>query len=279
MGVEHKEKRKSDAFRRKTFQPISQQLDEGVVVPSRGTFDVPDPRDQEEHLEIGDAGEEFTPEAQLELARDRAKAGEIDILPPRRRKQPSKTTGTLKAMSGTLLLTAVAVFGGVWRQEKIEVGFCGIGREATALSGVDVPVWASEILPQCEPCPPHAQCYRRLELACERDFIKKDHPLSLRGLIPLPPTCEPDSEKTRKVTSVADRAVQILRQRRAQYECGETDAEGNLLESPEVTEEELKQQMVTQKRKGMTDQEFSELFDRAFPDMTLREEVVETTDG
>jgi hypothetical protein len=102
--------------------------------------------------------------------------------------------------------------------------------------------------------------------------------LSLGGLIPLPPTCEPDSEKTRKITSVTDKAVQVLRQRRAQYECGEPNAEGNLIESPEVTEEELKQQMATQKRKGMTDQEFSELFDRAFPEATLREEVVETTD-
>lgn len=279
MGFEQKERRKSDAFRRKTFQPTTQQLDEGIVVPSRGTFDVADPRDQEEQLETEDAGEEFTPEAQLELVRDRAKAGEVDILPPRRHKRPSKATGTLKAMSGTLLLTAAAVFGGVWRQEKIEVGFCGIGREATALAGVEVPVWASDILPQCEPCPPHAQCYRGLELTCERDFMKKDHPLSLGGLIPLPPTCEPDSEKTRKVTSVADKAVQILRQRRAQYECGEPDAEGNPVESPEVSEVDLKHQMATQKRKGMTDQEFSELFDRAFPDVTLREEVVETTGG
>ncbi|KAF2134725.1 hypothetical protein P153DRAFT_362466 [Dothidotthia symphoricarpi CBS 119687] len=279
MGSEQKEKRKSDAFRRKTFQPTTEQVDEGIVVPSRGTFDVADPREHEEEPDTGDTGEEFTPEAQLELVRDRAKAGEMDILPPRRRRQPSKATKTLKAMSGTLLLTAAAVLGGVWRQEKIQVGFCGIGREATALAGVDVPVWASDILPQCEPCPPHAQCYRGLELTCERDFMRKDHPLSLGGLIPLPPTCEPDSEKTRKVTSVADKAVQILRQRRAQYECGEPDAEGNPVESPEVTEEELKQHMVTQKRKGMTDQEFSELFDRAFPDMTLREEVVETSDG
>lgn len=279
MGFEQKEKRKSDAHRRKTFQPNAEQLDEGIVVPTRGTFDVTDPRARHEDQDIDDAGEEFTPEEQLELVRERAKAGEVDILPPRRRKQASKATGTLKAMSGTLLLTAAAVFGGVWRQEKVAVGFCGIGREATGLAGVEVPEWASNILPQCEPCPPHAQCFRGLDLRCDPDFIRKDHPLSLNGLIPLPPTCEPDSEKTRKVTRVADRAVQILRQRKAQYECGEPDAEGNPVESPEVSEEDLKQQMTTQKRKGLTDQEFSELFDRAFPELTMREEVVETTDG
>ncbi|KAH8725551.1 Man1-Src1p-C-terminal domain-containing protein [Phaeosphaeriaceae sp. PMI808] len=276
LGSEYKERRKSEANRRKTFQPNAEQLDEGIVVPTRGNFN---PHIKMDEHDYPDAGEEFAPEEQLELVRERAKAGEVDILPPRRRKKSSKATGTLKAMSGTILLTAAAVFGGAWRQEKIAVGFCGVGRDATGLAGVAVPEWANDILPQCEPCPPHAQCYRELQLTCDRDFIRKDHPLSLNGLIPIPPTCEPDSEKTRKVNSVADRAVQILRERRAQYECGEVDAEGNLVNSPEVSEVELKQRMATQKRKGMTDDEFIELFDRAFPEMTMREEVVESTNG
>lgn len=279
LGSELKDRRKSDANRRRTIQPNAEQLDKGIVVPTRGTFDVQDPRLKHEDVDDTDAGEEFTPEEQLELVRERAKSGEVDILPPRRRKQRAKATGTLKAMSGTLLLTAAAVLGGVWRQEKIAVGFCGIGRDATSLAGVEVPEWAIDILPQCEPCPPHAQCYRDLQLSCDRDFVRKDHPMSLGGLVPIPPTCEPDSEKTRKVNSVADRAVQILRKRRAQYECGEPDADGKTVESPEVSEADLKQQIAAQKRRGMSDQEFNELFDRAFPEMTLREEVIESSDG
>ncbi|KAH7091166.1 Man1-Src1p-C-terminal domain-containing protein [Paraphoma chrysanthemicola] len=276
MGFEHKERRKSEANRRKTFQPNAEQLDEGIVVPTRGSFN---PQMKYEEQESTDVGEEFTPEEQLELVRERAHAGEVDILPPRRRKTRSKATGTLKAMSGTLLLTAAAVIGGAWRQEKIAVGFCGVGRDASGLAGVEVPDWASDILPHCEPCPPHAQCYRNLQLTCDRDFIRKDHPFSLNGLVPIPPTCEPDSEKTRKVNSITNRAVQVLRQRRAQYECGEPDADGNTVDSPEVSEVDLKQQMASQKRKGMTDEEFNDLFERAFPEMTMREEVVETTDG
>lgn len=278
-GYDLKEKRKSDAHRRTTFQPNSEQLDEGIVVPSRGTFDVADPRIKDEDDGIDDAGEEFTPEEQLELVRDRARAGEKDILPPRRRKQASKATGTIKAMSGTLLLTAAVAFGGVWRQEKVAVGFCGMGRDATSLAGVEIPEWAGQILPQCEPCPPHAQCLRGLELRCDTDFIRKDHPLSLGGLVPLPPTCEPDSDKTRKVNSIANKAVHILRERKAQYECGEPDAEGNPVESPDVSEKDLKQQMYNRKSKGLTDQEFDELFARASPELPMREEVVETTNG
>lgn len=279
LGAELKQRRKSDAYRRRTAEPHAEQYDEGVVVPSRKTFDVAAPNAKEEEHDSTDAGEEFTPEEQLELVRDRAKSGQVDILPPRRRKQPSKTTGTLKAFSATLLLTTAAVFGGVWRQEKVEVGFCGIGRDATSLAGVEVPEWANALLPQCEPCPPHAQCYRGLELTCDPDFIREDHPLTLGGLIPLPPTCKPDSAKTRKVTAVANKAVEILREKRAQYECGEPDAEGKPVETPDVAEETLKQELAAHTQKGMSDKEFSELFDRAFPETVLRDEVVETTDA
>lgn len=282
MGSEQKEKRKTDAYRRRTFQPSAEQLDDGIVVPSRGTFDVADPRVKYEDDDMVNAGEEFTADEQLALVRDRAKAGEVDILPPRRLKKRSKATGTIKAMSGTALLVAAATFGALWRQEKIAVGFCGVGQEATGLAGVEVPDWLSEnvpILPQCEPCPPHAQCGRGLEVRCDPDFIKQDHPLSFGGVIPLTPTCEPDSEKTRKVNSIANRAVQVLRKRKAQYECGEPDAQGNLVESPEITEETLKQQMTEQKSKGLSDQEFGDLFDRAFPEVTMREEVIETTNA
>lgn len=277
-GFGQYERRKSDAYRRRTVQPKTEQLDEGIMVPTRGTFDVADPRTKHEEEETTDAGEEFTPEEQLDLVRERAKAGEVDILPPRRRHKKAKATGAIKAMTGTILLTAAAAFAGVWRQEKFNVGFCGIGREATALAGVEIPIWADQILPQCEPCPPHAQCYRGLNLRCDPDFIKKDHPLALGGLIPLPPTCEPDSEKTRKVNGIANRGVEILRQRKAQYECGEPDVEGHPVESPEVSEVDLKEQMAAQKSKSLTDKEFSELFDRAFPELIMREEVVESTD-
>ncbi|EUC51231.1 hypothetical protein COCMIDRAFT_31376 [Bipolaris oryzae ATCC 44560] len=277
-GYSQHERRKSDVHRRRTVQPKTEQIDDGIMVPTRGAFDVADPRTKQEEEDTADAGEEFTPEEQLELVRERAKAGEVDILPPRKRQKKDKATGTIKAMAGTILLTATAAFAGVWRQEKINVGFCGIGREATALAGVEIPSWADQILPQCEPCPPHAQCYRGLNVRCDPDFIKKDHPLSLGGLVPLPPTCEPDSEKTRKVNGIANRAVEVLRQRKAQYECGEPDAEGHPVESPEVSEIDLKEQMAAQKSKSLTDQEFSDLFDRAFPELLMREEVVQTTD-
>ncbi|KAF2711400.1 hypothetical protein K504DRAFT_475262 [Pleomassaria siparia CBS 279.74] len=262
LGSEVKEKRKSDAFRRRTFQPHPEQLDEGIVVPSRGTFDVSSRRlpKEEQKYKIEDDGfdddDEFTPEAQLEMVRDRAKAGEVDILPPRRRSRPAKASGTIKAFSMTLLLSSLS----------LAVGFCGVGRDSTSLGGVEVPEWASALLPQCEPCPPHATCYGNLDLTCERDFVKQDHPLSVGGL-------------TRRITLVADRGVQILRQRRAAYECGEPDEAGKLVETPEVGEAELKKEISSMKRKDMSQDEFEELFRSATGEMVRRDEVVEGTDG
>ncbi|KAF2115339.1 Man1-Src1p-C-terminal domain-containing protein [Lophiotrema nucula] len=281
MGFEHREKRKSDVHRRRTAQPRNDEQQDGAVVPTRRTFDVPLARAKKEELEYDGAetGEEFTPEEQLELVRERAKAGEVDILPPRQRKRRPKASGTLKALSLTLLGTAVTVLGGVWRQEKFEVGFCGIGPPATSLAGVEVPEWATPILPQCEPCPPHAMCYQGLEVVCDRDFTKQHHPLSLGGLIPLPPTCEPDSEKMRRIGVVVDRGVELLREHRAQYECGEPDKHGKVVESPEISEAELKQELASQKKKGMSQEEFDSLWSSAIGDIAGRQEVVENTDG
>lgn len=283
LGVEQREKRKSDAHRRKTYQPKVEQLDEGIVVPTRRTFDMPVRRlpqsEPEQESDGVEAGEEFTPEEQMELVQEGAKSGEVDVLPPRRRKQKSKASGTIKAFILTLIGTSATIFGGVWRQEKLAVGFCGIGREATSLAGVELPEWANDLLPQCEPCPPHATCYQNLEVVCDKDFIKKEHPLSLNGLIPLPATCEPDSEKTRRIGVVADRTVQVLRERNAKYECGGTDADGAPVESPQVSEKALKKDLSSMKRKGMSQEEFDDLFESAIGEVLRRDEIIESTDG
>ncbi len=84
------------------------------------------------------------------------------------------------------------------------------------ISKVEVPDWALPLVePQCEPCPRMRTAYGDFVVRCETDFVVKPHPLALGGLIPLPPTCEPDGEKVRKVQAVADKAVEELREVRA----------------------------------------------------------------
>ncbi|KAF2743882.1 hypothetical protein M011DRAFT_409687 [Sporormia fimetaria CBS 119925] len=284
MGVEHRERRKSEANRRRTHQPQVEQHDGGIVVPTRRTFDVPVTRPQEDtplagESDVIEAGEEFTPEEQQDLVRQREATGQADTRLSGQQKPRSKAKGTLKAFSLTLLTTAAAVLAGAWRQEKLAVGFCYVGRDATSLAGVEIPNWASDLIPQCEPCPPHATCYPNLELVCDKDFVKKEHPLSLGGLIPLPATCEPDSEKTRRIGLVADRTVQLLRERNAKYECHEPDTTGQVVQSPQLSETELKQELLSIKRKDMSQEEFDELFASAIGEVVNRDEVVEYSDA
>lgn len=221
-------------------------------------------------------GEEFTPDEQFELE-VASRSGDSTALAHRSRGRPARRSN-LKVpflVLGTALLGA---YGTWYRQEKIAVGYCGLGRPAKEIIPVDVPVPTAIVPlvePQCEECPPHAYCYEDFSVRCEPDFVLRPHPLSLGGLVPLPPTCEPDGEKAKRVQSVADRAVEELRDRTAKFECGDlVDEQGNKADSPAMPEEELKATVSKQRSKRLNSEEFDELWAAAIGEVTGREEVV-----
>lgn len=271
--------------KRKSEGTIKIKQEDGVDVPTRTTFEFPisrlqkseveeEPEEENQDEDIG-AGEEFTPEEQLALDQEFANSNH-PILPRRR---PRKQGTVSKAASWLVILSLLGGFGAWWRKEKIEIGYCGIGKETWSLADTNVPQWAKILEPQCEPCPPHAFCYPNFQAECEHDFVLKPHPLSLGGLIPLPPTCEPDSEKARRVKAVADRAVEELRDRRAKYECGELKEDSKKAKSPGITEPDLKKEVSKKRRKGMSDAEFDDLWKGALGEIVGRDEVVSETKG
>ncbi|KAI1872490.1 hypothetical protein JX265_005370 [Neoarthrinium moseri] len=240
-----------------------------------------------------EAGEEFTPEEQLELQAEEVVNHENAVVPARRARPASKSNwGT---SLGVMLVTVLSVYAGWYRQEKIAVGYCDVGQVSGTLpTEIPLPEWAQPhlgdeiVVPQsvrdalepiCEPCPPHAYCYSDFSVRCEQDYIMKPHPFALGGLIPLPPTCEPDGEKVRRVQAVADRAVEELRERTAKFECGElVNEEGVKAESPAIEEQELKQVINQKRSKKMSNQEFDDLWGAAIGEIKAREEVkVEST--
>lgn len=269
---------------RKSETPIKQEDESFASTRSPFKFSAPylEPY-QEEPEEEGyndeesdyDAGEEFTPEEQLALEHEQAdRMYAAPAQPSRRARKQSKAS---KAAPWVVILSLLGGFAGWWRKEKVEIGFCGIGKPTWSLAETKVPEWANVLEPQCEPCPPHAFCYPSFEARCEHDFILTSHPLSLGGLIPLPPTCEPDSEKARRVKAVADKAVEELRDRRAKWECGELSADGKEARSPEINEHDLKREIGNRRRKGMSDTEFDDLWLGALGEVIGKEEVVAKT--
>lgn len=247
--------------------------------PSRSTFDfapsqsktTPDiDHSESESDDSVVEGEEFTPEEQLALENAQA---HLMYSPSSTGLQRRRKQGAISRIAPwVVIFSLLGSFGAWWRQEKIDVGFCGVGKPSWSLAETKVPDWVNVIEPHCEPCPPHAFCYPNFEARCEQDFILKPHPLSLWGLIPLPPTCEADSDKARRVKAVADKAVDELRERRAKWECGSKEKK-----SLEITEPELKQEIAKKRRKGMSDAEFEDLWKGAIGEIVGREEITSKT--
>ncbi|KAL5621487.1 hypothetical protein BROUX41_006387 [Berkeleyomyces rouxiae] len=227
-----------------------------------------------------DAGEEFTPEALQELEADIAASGQ-SVTNSYRATDPSRKFDFATPL-WVLLFTILVAYGVWYRQEKIAVGYCGLGREAKEIIPADVPVpdWIIPFVePQCELCPPHAYCYEDFVVRCEADFVLKPHPLSLSGLIPIPPTCQPDGEKVVRVKAVADKVVEELRTRRAEHECGGiVNEDGEKQGSPVIKEQALKEIISRQRRKKLAQQEFDDLWDAAIGEVKTREEVEITTE-
>ncbi|KAK5083441.1 inner nuclear membrane protein enriched at telomere/subtelomere region [Lithohypha guttulata] len=250
------------------------------------------------HLSTGVDGvettEEFTEDARQELSQEMAanrklvKARTKDV--KKLQKRPPSTAA--KAAPWTVLVTVLGTVAAWYRQEKVAVGYCGVGQPQWSLVNVEaIPSWLHEnFQPECEPCPQHASCYPDMKAHCDHDFVLRQHPLSFNGLIPFPPTCEPDSEKERRIHSVADRATELLRDRRATYECGgdlstttsgTTSASSVTVVSPaklEISEEALKETLSKQKRKGMSNDEFEDLWNSALTEIKARNEIEVTHD-
>lgn len=228
---------------------------------------------------VVEASEEFTPEEQLALAQEDAPRAQNAVVPRR-----NKGSSGFATPFWVLLITAFGAYAAWFRQEKVAVGYCGVGKPTQEIIprhlsfqdyDFDVPEWVIQLAePQCEPCPPHAYCYADHSVRCEEDFILKSHPLSAGGLIPLPPTCEPDGEKVRRVKAVADKAVEELRERRAKFECGELVGEdGKQPDTPAIAVEELKEAVSEQRSKKLSKKEFDDLWVSALGEIETRDEI------
>ena len=263
--------RDSREVRRRTedYRPTEPQTD-GVTVPSRKTFDVPVSRvaKKEELEDEMEAGEEFVPEEEQALVQ----AQQSGELVPTRRNTKAPSTNAKKLAPIMILLATLAGVGQQWRQEKLEVGYCGVGNPSTELAGVHIPDWADILRPQCQDCPQHAYCHDKLQTECEPGFVLTQHPLSLGRIVPIAPSCEPDSQRAKRVQQVKERAIEQLREQNAKYECGEAA-------SPQVAESTLKDTIVAQKSKRMSNEEFNDLWDSAFSETQGADEVQTGSDG
>lgn len=282
LSKEPSKRRVSSTVRRKTMEP--RMSHDEFHPPTSTTFEIPvsavsDLKSINNKHDI-EAGEEFTPEEQLDLMKEESITGVKAV-----RSRSTKDTSRWSRPIWALLFTLLCGYATWYRQQKLAVGYCGVGRPSEILIPEAVqaylPNWTVQLIePQCEVCPQHAYCSENLETQCEADYVLKPHPLSFAGLVPLPPTCEPDGEKVRRVKAVADRAVEELRQRRAKWECGTLiDEAGAPQSTAEVDAEELKKEVSKKRRRGMSEAEFEELWAGAIGEIGGRDEIEMRVEG
>ncbi|RFU32477.1 hypothetical protein B7463_g3873, partial [Scytalidium lignicola] len=273
----------SSTVRRKTTEPRISH--DEFHPPTSATFEIPLSAVSDlKSIDTNDveAGEEFTPEEQLDLIKEESVNGVKAVRP---RKSTNDSTSRWSRPLWALILTILCGYATWYRQQKLAVGYCGVGRQPEQWIPESVqpyiPDWAIQLVePQCEICPQHAYCSENLRTQCEADYVLKPHPLSFAGLIPLPPTCEPDGEKVRKVKAVADRAIEELRERRAKWECGTlVDETGTPGSTAEIDAEDLKKEVSQKRRRGMSETEFEELWAGAIGEIGGREEVEMRVEG
>lgn len=109
------------------------------------------------------------------------------------------------------------------------------------------------VAPSCIPCPEHAYCYANNKIECEEGFVERRDLFALLGFYG--PWCERDVETERLLATLAERAVHVLRNRRARYEC-----DGDI-PSPEMTEDELYYELLALKAPQLSEEDFRALWD------------------
>lgn len=109
------------------------------------------------------------------------------------------------------------------------------------------------VAPSCYPCPEHATCFANTEIKCDEGYIERRDLFALLGFYG--PWCERDVETERLLATLAERAVHVLRNRRARYEC-----DGDI-PSPEMTEDELYYELLALKAPQLSEEDFRALWD------------------
>ncbi|KAG4305144.1 hypothetical protein PORY_001314 [Pneumocystis oryctolagi] len=191
---------------------------------------------------------------------------------------------------------SIFVLAAIWREETIRLGYCGVETEGEHLFGslekydfIVIPNMYSSIrekLPKvllnnafiyCRPCPSHAICYPNYKLLCEKDYIVTQNIFSINGLIPIPPSCVPDTEKLRKVHIIVNEAIQILRDKNAKLECGSIKLSKG--EKEGILEEDLEKYLWEMKSPNINDEQFQELLLDAFEDIEKYDDILVEDDG
>lgn len=192
-----------------------------------------------------------------------------------------KVATTLLFLGLWVFIIGLAMFGYWYREQTILVGYCGHEiHRPTVPQNADTPVLLSKLgkyldsnlKPSCVPCPQHARCFSHLELGCYEDFVESKPWYYQYWPVfdPRSKRCIPDTKKAEKVELMIDEALDLLRARNANIQCGLT-AVDNFEAGIEVGE--LHDLLLALKAPYITEEEFEDLWKRSVVELEKEPEI------
>ncbi|CUM63724.1 uncharacterized protein PRCAT00001308001 [Priceomyces carsonii] len=176
------------------------------------------------------------------------------------------------------ILISAGLFGYWYREQTIMIGYCG--------EEIDVPTFSksegmpsllvsmgdyldANFKPSCKPCPPHARCFPYLEIGCYEDFMEAKPWFAM--INPSLKTCVPDTRKAEKLETMIDVALDMLRSKNAQRNCGTAPKED--LEAG-ISVDTLHDLLFLIKAPYITTEEFEDLWNRSVVELQKEPEII-----
>lgn len=180
------------------------------------------------------------------------------------------------------LFASITLFAYWYREQTFLVGYCGQEIYQTTIPNTpDTPdflVKAGAYLdlnfrPQCVECPQHARCFPNLEIGCYDDFVE-----FAPWYFPYMPVvdphlkkCVPDTKRAEKIEIMIDVALDLLRARNANRNCGRLP-EDDLDAGIEI--KDLHDLILAMKAPYITLEEFEELWERSVVELEKEPEII-----
>jgi len=199
-------------------------------------------------------------------------------------KQQNEVTSPGTSKFGTLFLLTfitwiVLVLSGLfafwYREQQFLIGYCGHEINRATFPHSENP-WVNfvgeyldtNLKPECVPCPPHARCFSNLELGCFEDFVEFN-PWN-NFIKPYNKRCIPDTKKAEKLEIMIDVALDLLRTKNANTQCGQS----NNIEESGIKLQDLHDLLLSMKAPYITIEEFDELWQRSIVELEKESEVI-----
>ncbi|ABN65394.2 Spliced mRNA and Cell cycle regulated gene [Scheffersomyces stipitis CBS 6054] len=237
--------------------PINQQINELIEEQD----DVEEEDDEEIKVEIDAHGEE---EEEVELESH-----------PEQVKVNRPLTPVLFTFFTWIVIVSAGLFGYWYREQTFLSGYCGQEIDKPTFPYADNVILKTignyldaNFKPECVPCPSHARCFPYLELGCFEDFIEfKPWDNFLK---PYNKKCIPDSKKAEKLEIMIDVALDLLRSKNANVQCGQSTNN----EEAGIELGDLHDLLLSMKAPYITIEEFEELWQRSIIELEKEPEVI-----